>query len=109
MAEGDPGRAFAASEHWVLRLTSIAQHTAVGVPPRALPTLGGSRRFGGISLWLGDQSVRVENGRFVPIDPDPSTGGSLPNRNPGCYDLNAVLKTGVRAHAQVAADFLSGA
>ena len=54
------------------------------------------------------QDVRLEGGGLAAIDPDSPTGGPVPNHNPGFHVLGEVLKTGVRAHAHVALDFLSG-
>lgn len=65
---------------------------------------------GGIYIMLGAQNVRlVEDGLPVGLDPESSTGAWVPNHHPGFYVLDEVLKTGVRAHAHVALDFLNGA
>ena len=68
------------------------------------------KEFGGIYIVLGGQNVRfVDGGLPEAIDPSSPTGGFVPNHNPGFYVLDEVLKTGVRAHAHVALDFLGGA
>lgn len=102
---------------WLDRLLpSVARVTGPDNPPQVMPpTMGYDDvsamvdAFGGIYIFLGAQNVGVENGKFVPIDPDSPTGGPLPNHNPGFYALDEVLLTGVRAHAHVALDFLNGA
>lgn len=65
---------------------------------------------GGVYAVLGGQSVRFSaDGLPEGLDPDSDTGRFVPNHNPGFYVIDEAMKTGVRAHAHVALDFLSGA
>ncbi|MFI5527293.1 M20 family metallopeptidase [Kitasatospora sp. NPDC051853] len=77
------------------------------------PTLGYDdvsefvNRFGGLYVMLGVQDARLdEGGRPVPL---PDGRGLVPNHNPHFYADDATLPTGVRLHAHVAYDHLSGA
>lgn len=65
-----------------------------------------------LSGWgkAGWKSVRFPaDGLAEGLDPDSDTGRFVPNHNPGFYVIDEAMKTGVRAHAHVALDFLSGA
>ena len=60
---------------------------------------------GGVYLFLGGQDTQWTENGLEPLDPDKP----IPfNHNPHYYVKDEVLKTGVRMHANVAMDFLSG-
>lgn len=65
--------------------------------------------IGGVYAVLGGQNTTFEDGALKPTDPSSPTGGLVANHNPGFYFMDEAMKTGVRAHAHVAVDFLNGA
>lgn len=64
-------------------------------------------RFGGLYVMLGVQDATLDSdGRPVPV---PDGRGLVTNHNPHFYADDDTLVTGVRLHAQVAYDHLTGA
>lgn len=76
------------------------------------PTLGYDdvsefvNKYGGLYVLLGGQDLHYRDGEMVPVK---GGRGAVVNHNPAFYVNNAVLATGVRLHATVAVDHLSGA
>ncbi|WP_338698594.1 amidohydrolase [Streptomyces sp. Q6] len=64
-------------------------------------------RFGGLYVMFGVQDAEL-TADGAPV-PTPGGRGLVPNHNPRFYADDATLVTGVRLHAQVAYDHLSGA
>jgi amidohydrolase len=62
-------------------------------------------RCGGLYVMLGCQEVLVLNGALRPI---PGGRGVAFNHNPKFYAADEALEVGVRLHARIAADHLSG-
>lgn len=63
-------------------------------------------RYGGVYLQLGAQDTELEpDGSMVPI---PGGRGVVMNHNPAFYADDSVLQTGVRLHANIAVDHLTG-
>ncbi|WP_018351514.1 amidohydrolase [Longispora albida] len=75
------------------------------------PTLGGDdisvfvSRYGGLYVLLGVQDTAFEGDRLVPV---PGGRGVVANHNPGFYADDDSLVVGVRLHAHVAMDHLTG-
>ncbi|MFB7512544.1 M20 family metallopeptidase [Streptomyces sp. NPDC056144] len=66
------------------------------------------RRFGGLYVTLGVQDTTLDPTTGQPV-PTPGGRGLATNHNPHFYADDATLVTGVRLHAHVAYDHLTGA
>jgi len=62
-------------------------------------------RYGGLYVMLGCQDLQFKDGEMVPVK---DGKGAVINHSSDFYANDAVLATGVRLHATIAADHLSG-